>query len=94
MNIVKVNNLIIGNNADYKGLDLSFIVGGTQFYPDGTNEAYFYYDGEVANHVDLEVIDVTTYNTVKQNEENKAKSPSIEDRLSSVEDTITSLLGL
>lgn len=56
---LKINNLIqLGGSADYKGLNIDLIVGGTQIYflENGRNEAYFQYNGEPVNHTDLEVI--------------------------------------
>jgi hypothetical protein len=47
------------------------IHSGTQLYPEGTNEAYFYYNGDMLTHEDIVEIDEATYNGVKQNEINK-----------------------
>lgn len=66
---LKVNNLIqLGGNADYKGLDINLIVGGTQLYflDNGKNEAYFMYKGDAVDHFDLEVITEEQYQAAKR----------------------------
>lgn len=66
MFIVKVNNLTQANGKlDYKGLDINKIVGGTQLYPSYDNVAYFFYDGEVNEGGDIQIITQATYDSHK-----------------------------
>lgn len=93
MIIVKVTNYIKENGqCDYKGLDLSKIVGGTQLYPNNT-ECYFYYGGQPLNHPDITVIDETTYNQIKESM-NSTYQSGLEDRVSALEEALLQALGL
>jgi hypothetical protein len=93
MVIVKVSNYIKENGqCDYKGLDLSKIVAGSQLYPNQT-ECYFYYDGDPVDHTDITVIDEATYNNVKNTLHN-ATLPSLEERVSALEEALLQALGI
>jgi hypothetical protein len=64
--LIKVNNLIQNDGrCDYKGLNLSLIVSGTQLYPSFENTAYFEYEGEVKIGGDIETVTPEAYETVK-----------------------------
>lgn len=62
MVIVKINN-ITGENgqADYKGLDLSKIIAGSQIYPHDRNVAFLQYKGSLIDHEDVQVISEEQY---------------------------------
>lgn len=67
MNIVKVNNFVQSNgNCDYKGLNLSKILAGSQLYPSYENAAYFFYDGEVSDGEEVQLIEQSVYDEIKQ----------------------------
>ena len=66
MKIIKVSNLFTNGKADYKGLDLDKIVGGTQLYPKDDNVAYFYYEGDVTGNEEITIIDQAMYEEKKQ----------------------------
>ncbi|AEH46799.1 hypothetical protein [Parageobacillus thermoglucosidasius] len=91
MKIVKVSNLIQPNGTtDYKGLDLEKIVPGSQLYPDD-NTAYFFYTGNVVEHVDVTVITEEEYNAKKK--EIKSKAPlSYDERLELIQKAIDDLV--
>lgn len=94
MKYIKISNLINTQGvADYKGLDLTKIITGSQIYPDNENVAYFKYDGEPIEHPDITVIDETTYNNVK-NSLNKPPQLSLENRVSALEEALLQALGL
>jgi hypothetical protein len=91
---IKISNLIdLKGIADYKGLDLDMIHSGTQLYPEGTNEAYFYYNGDMLTHEDIVEIDEATYNGVKQNEINKITGESMPEKIKRLEIENTALLS-
>jgi hypothetical protein len=70
MLIVKITNLKNSNDIiDYKGLNLDLIVAGSQLYPPDENTAYFFYDGEVIEGEDLQLITESEYQTVKTKSE-------------------------
>jgi hypothetical protein len=67
MPLVKVSNVRQSNGTfDYKGLDRSKIVGGSQVYPSYDNVAYFQYDGEVVEGADIKLVTQATYDEHKQ----------------------------
>lgn len=88
MQIIKVNNLIQSNGrADYKGLDLSKIMSGTQLYPSYDNVAYFFYDGDVAEGGDISIVSETAYNEHKARiEEELAKIDTPEKKIERLEE--------
>lgn len=92
MNVVKVSNLINGTSADYKTLFLDKIVGGKQVYPTDKNEAYLYYDGEVAPHKDITVITETVYNAEVARINALPKPLTDTDRIKDLEETMAAML--
>ncbi|KOP70974.1 hypothetical protein ACFFHH_03400 [Cytobacillus solani] len=94
MNLIKVHNLVQSNHeCDYKGLDLTKIVGGTQLYPNNENAAYLMYNAEIPSHAELEIITQLVYDSV-QEYIRLSKPPSIEERLDDAEAALNVLLGL
>ena len=77
---------------DYKGLDIHKIVSGTPIYPEGTNTAYFEYDGDVVEGGDVQVITKATYDTHKKAIENQPKPVTPEDRIQQLEEQNLSLM--
>ena len=88
MLIIKVSNLIqVDGRADYKGLELSQIVGGTQLYPSYENSAYFFYDGEVENGNGVQIISQVVYDEHKNRiEEEQANVLTPEKRIEKLEE--------
>lgn len=64
---IKVNNVFVNNQADYKGLDIDKIVGGTQIYPPNENYCVFQYDGYIVAHNDLQEISESEYKVIYDN---------------------------
>lgn len=89
MKIVKVSNLIINNVADYKGLDLNKIVGGTQLYPDYDNVAYFFYDGDVIESTYLEIVTEATYIEHKKRIDSAPKPITQEQQIANLKSDLT-----
>ena len=85
MKIVKVNNLITNGIADYRGLDLSRIVSGSQLYPDYDNVAYFFYDGDVSEGGDVSFVTQATYDEHKKRIENKPRPITPEEKILKLE---------
>lgn len=56
VHIKVMNTRNTDGTMDYKGLDLSLIVPGTQLYPSDENAAYLGYDGEIPDHPDISAI--------------------------------------
>ena len=66
---VKVTNLFNGKmfgEVDYKGLDIQRIIPGTQLNMPEDDVICFEYDGEVPEHVDLQVLTEEEYEQQKQ----------------------------
>lgn len=94
MKYIKISNLINTQGvADYKGLDLTKIITGSQIYPDNENVAYIIYEGEIPSHQDLVEISQSEYEEIK--ESNRHVPPiSIEDRLTALENALLQSLGI
>lgn len=72
---VKIKNLIKKNgNADYKGLDIVNVLGGTQIYPQDRNVAFIGFDGDLVEHEDIEVITEEQYQLEVQAQKDYADS--------------------
>lgn len=87
MNIVKINNLIKPSGmADYKGIDLEQIVGGSQLYPHDENAAYFFYEGQVTPAGDVSIVSQSVYDgVVSKIQEELDKFVSPEKRIEELE---------
>lgn len=96
MEYVRITNIIQTNGqANYKGLDLSKIVGGSQLYPSYANDAYFLYDGEVVEGDGIQIVTQATYdehNTRIIQEQALIITP--EKRLEILEQTLAEILGV
>ena len=82
MKFIKVMNLFNNQGkADYKGLDLSKIIAGTQLYPIDENVAYVgYEDDEIPQHKDLQIITEEEYLQIKSEiEANRPLTPEEEE---------------
>jgi hypothetical protein len=95
MVVLKINNLIQPNGlADYKGLDIDKFVE-PPLYPHDENVCYAIYDGTLVNHEDVIVIDLDTYNAVKEHiEKTRPKSPEeqILERIELMQQALDDLL--
>lgn len=91
MTYVKLKNFIPkgGGQADYKGLDLSLIIPGSQFYDEAENAYYFVYESEsgVTTHQDIVIIDESTYNQAKNSLSSEYSDPIAE--LQAQQDALT-----
>jgi len=92
MNYVKISNLFKnGSKADYKGLDLKNIQRGSQVYPPKEDVAYIFYDGEIPNHNDLQIITESDYQSKK--EEIKQNRPQTDrERINNLQETLDQLV--
>lgn len=88
MNYVKVSNLFppeLMGNADYKGLDISQFIPGSQYYPAGQNIALLATKEEVIpDHPDITVITEQEYRDEIAYYES-LKPPSPEQRITDLE---------
>lgn len=76
----KVLNLFdLQGHAQYKGLDLSKIVAGSQIYPIDENVAYLKYVGEDVIDDDLELLTDDEYNAIKEKEDSSRPKSPIEE---------------
>jgi len=82
LKLIKIYNLIDAHGvADYKGLDLTKIIAGTQLYPINENVAYVgYEDDEIPQHEDLQIITEEEYLQIK-NEIEVNKPKTLEEEL-------------
>lgn len=97
MKFVKVMNLFDNQGkADYKGLDLSKIIAGTQLYPINENVAYVgYEDDEIPQHEDLQIITEEEYLQIKNEiEVNKPKTleEELQERINLMQQALDDLL--
>ena len=92
MKFIKVKNLRQQTGAcDYKGLDIDLIVTGSQLYPSDDNSAYFMYNGEVVNHIDLSIITQDEYEKVK-NIEIDTEKPTLESEVNMLKEQNAQML--
>ena len=94
MIFIKVDNVWdeLTGFYDYRGLDLSLIVAGTQLYPDHENAAYFAYAGEAVSHEDVSVITEADYVAAREEIElYRPKSPF--EQLQEQVDAMTVMVG-
>ena len=97
MKFVKVMNLFDNQGtANYKGLDLSKIIAGTQLYPINENVAYVgYEDYELPQHEDLLVITEDEYLQIKNEiEANRPKTleEELQERINLMQQALDDLL--
>jgi hypothetical protein len=79
---IKICNLIQSDGyADYKGLDISKIVSGSQIYPSDENVAYFQYISEesMPDNPDIVIIDDITYKAILEEKLSNDYNRGIED---------------
>lgn len=93
MKIIHIKNLFntIGS-ADYRGLDLTKIVPGSQMYPPDKNEAYLFYDGTVTSKGDLLVIDQVTYDAEAARIDSLPRPVTDTERIAGLEEMVAGLL--
>lgn len=93
MLFIKISNLITSyGHADYRSLELSNIVPGSQVYPPDKNEAFLLYDGEVTSKGDLSVIDQVAYDAEVARITSLPKPVTDADRIAELEETMAILL--
>ena len=97
MKFVKVMNLFDNQGtANYKGLDLSKIIAGTQLYPINKNVAYVgYEDDEIPQHEDLQIITEEEYLQIKSEiEANRPLTPEeeLQQRIGLMQQALDNLL--
>lgn len=98
MKYIKINNFYnTFGQPDYKSLDLSLIISGSQLYPTDATYAVFATNEELTvlptDVVEITEADYTSEKTAIETK-NKQNSQSITDRISSVEVAIANLMGV
>lgn len=90
----KINNLMKGNSADYKGLNLELFVPGSQIYkPDLSFCVIETQEENEVIHPDLTLLDEAGYNSLVSaiQTENDALKVSTDQRIKNLEDQIATL---
>lgn len=98
MKYIKINNFWNQfGQPDYKGLDLSQIIAGSQLYPTGATYALVATNQDLAtlpeDVVEITETDYTSEKTAMETK-NKQNSQAIIDRLSAVEVAVANMMGV
>ena len=80
MYLYKINNFKqVTGNLDYKGLDLSQIVAGSQVYPHSFEENNICLIGSLESHQHEDLVHLSEEEYVKEKEEIESQYPIVED---------------